>query len=58
MELPEADELEEDFLDMAWGVDPDSRLSCQVIAWTTKIWWLRSLNTPLIWCQNVTNRRA
>ena len=30
-ELPEADELEEDFLDKAWGVDPDSRLSCQVI---------------------------
>jgi 2Fe-2S ferredoxin len=30
VELPEADELEEDFLDKAWGVDPDSRLSCQV----------------------------
>jgi len=30
--LPEADELEEDFLDKAWGVDPDSRLSCQLIA--------------------------
>jgi len=30
-ELPKADELEEDFLDKAWGVDPDSRLSCQVI---------------------------
>ena len=29
--LPEADDLEEDFLDKAWGVDPDSRLSCQVI---------------------------
>ena len=29
--LPEADELEEAFLDKAWGVDPDSRLSCQVI---------------------------
>lgn len=29
--LPEADDLEEDYLDMAWGVDPDSRLSCQVI---------------------------
>ncbi|MDE0747898.1 MAG: ISC system 2Fe-2S type ferredoxin [Porticoccaceae bacterium] len=29
--LPEADELEEDYLDKAWGVDPDSRLSCQVI---------------------------
>ena len=29
--LEEADELEEDYLDKAWGVDPDSRLSCQVI---------------------------
>ncbi len=24
-----ADDLEEDYLDKAWGVDPDSRLSCQ-----------------------------
>ncbi len=29
--LPEADDLEEDYLDKAWGVEPDSRLSCQVI---------------------------
>lgn len=29
--LEEADELEEDYLDKAWGVDPDSRLSCQAI---------------------------
>ena len=29
--LPEADDLEEDFLDKAWGVEPDSRLSCQAI---------------------------
>lgn len=29
--LEPADDLEEDFLDKAWGVDPDSRLSCQVI---------------------------
>lgn len=27
--LEEASELEEDYLDKAWGVDPDSRLSCQ-----------------------------
>ena len=27
--LEEADDLEEDYLDKAWGVDPDSRLSCQ-----------------------------
>lgn len=29
--IDEADELEEDFLDKAWGLDPDSRLSCQAI---------------------------
>ncbi|GAA4096406.1 ISC system 2Fe-2S type ferredoxin [Zhongshania borealis] len=27
--LDEADELEEDMLDKAWGLEPDSRLSCQ-----------------------------
>ena len=26
-----SDELEDDMLDKAWGLDPDSRLSCQVI---------------------------
>ena len=26
-----ADELEDDFLDKAWGLDPDSRLSCQAM---------------------------
>ena len=36
-ELPEADELEEDFLDKARGVDPDSRLSCQVIVEDTDL---------------------
>ena len=29
--VAEADELEDDFLDKAWGLDPDSRLSCQTI---------------------------
>ncbi|MBT8138609.1 MAG: ISC system 2Fe-2S type ferredoxin [Gammaproteobacteria bacterium] len=29
--LDEADELEEDYLDKAWGVEPESRLSCQAI---------------------------
>ena len=29
--LNEADELEDDFLDKAWGLDPDSRLSCHAI---------------------------
>lgn len=29
--LSEADELEEDMLDKAWGLEPDSRLSCQAL---------------------------
>ncbi len=29
--LPPADELEEDMLDKAWGLEPQSRLSCQII---------------------------
>jgi 2Fe-2S ferredoxin len=29
--MEEADELEEDYLDKAWGVEPDSRLSCQAL---------------------------
>lgn len=29
--LEEATELEEDYLDKAWGVEPDSRLSCQAV---------------------------
>ena len=29
--LNQADETEEDLLDKAWGLDPDSRLSCQSI---------------------------
>lgn len=29
--LPEPSENEEDYLDKAWGLDPDSRLSCQAI---------------------------
>ncbi|MEM7208467.1 MAG: ISC system 2Fe-2S type ferredoxin [Pseudomonadota bacterium] len=27
--LEDATELEDDYLDKAWGLDPDSRLSCQ-----------------------------
>jgi len=27
--LNEADDLEEDYLDKAWGLEPESRLSCQ-----------------------------
>ncbi|MDB2410373.1 MAG: ISC system 2Fe-2S type ferredoxin [Pseudomonadales bacterium] len=29
--LSEADELEEDYLDKAWGLEPESRLSCQAL---------------------------
>ncbi len=29
--LAESDELEDDLLDKAWGLEPDSRLSCQAI---------------------------
>lgn len=29
--LEPSDELEDDYLDKAWGLDPDSRLSCQAI---------------------------
>lgn len=36
--LNEADELEEDMLDKAWGLEPNSRLSCQAVV----------ANTPLV----------
>lgn len=29
--IEEAEELEEDYLDKAWGLDTDSRLSCQAL---------------------------
>lgn len=29
--LEEADELEEDMLDKAWGLEPESRLACQAL---------------------------
>ncbi len=29
--ITESDEIEDDLLDKAWGLDPDSRLSCQAI---------------------------
>jgi 2Fe-2S ferredoxin len=29
--LQESDETEDDLLDKAWGLEPDSRLSCQVL---------------------------
>ena len=30
-DLAEADEAEEDLLDKAWGLEPESRLSCQAV---------------------------
>ena len=35
--LAEADELEEDLLDKAWGLEPQSRLSCQALVTTTDL---------------------
>ncbi|MFT6899112.1 MAG: 2Fe-2S ferredoxin [Paraglaciecola sp.] len=29
--MDESDELEDDLLDKAWGLEPDSRLGCQAI---------------------------
>uniref|UniRef100_UPI0034DE5EAA ISC system 2Fe-2S type ferredoxin n=1 Tax=Candidatus Thiodubiliella endoseptemdiera TaxID=2738886 RepID=UPI0034DE5EAA len=29
--MEESDEIEDDLLDKAWGLDPDSRLSCQAM---------------------------
>ena len=29
--LPESDELEDDMLDKAWGLEPESRLGCQAL---------------------------
>ena len=29
--LEDPDELEEDYLDKAWGLEPESRLSCQAV---------------------------
>lgn len=35
--LEEADEVEEDLLDKAWGLEPTSRLSCQAIVTDTPL---------------------
>jgi 2Fe-2S ferredoxin len=35
--LPEMDESEEDLLDRAWGLEPNSRLSCQAIVGRTDL---------------------
>jgi 2Fe-2S ferredoxin len=35
--LNETDELEEDYLDKAWGLEPESRLSCQADVGVTRL---------------------
>ena len=35
--LAEADEAEEDLLDKAWGLEPESRLSCQAVVGDTDL---------------------
>ena len=35
--LSEADDLEEDYLDKAWGLEPESRLSCQADVGVTRL---------------------
>ncbi len=35
--LEAADETEEDLLDKAWGLEPNSRLSCQAVVGTTPL---------------------
>ena len=35
--LEESDEVEEDMLDKAWGLEPDSRLSCQAVVADTDL---------------------
>jgi 2Fe-2S ferredoxin len=35
--IEESDEIEDDLLDKAWGLDPDSRLSCQAIVSDTDL---------------------
>ncbi|MBC6429035.1 MAG: ISC system 2Fe-2S type ferredoxin [Cellvibrionales bacterium] len=35
--LDPPDELEDDYLDKAWGLDPDSRLSCQALVTDTDL---------------------
>ncbi len=35
--LGEADEIEEDLLDKAWGLEPSSRLSCQAVVGQTPL---------------------
>lgn len=36
-DIDESDEIEDDLLDKAWGLEPDSRLSCQAIVGDTDL---------------------
>jgi len=50
--LNDSTEDEDDMLDKAWGLEPDSRLS----RWSGSRTWLSKFpNTPLIWCRNITD---
>lgn len=35
--MEESDDLEDDMLDKAWGLEPDSRLSCQAVVTDTDL---------------------
>ena len=47
--LEDAEENEEDYLDKAWGLEPESRLSCQAKV-GTKTSLSKFPNTRLTWC--------
>ncbi len=36
-DIDESDEIEDDLLDKAWGLEPDSRLSCQAMVGDTDL---------------------
>lgn len=51
--LAPADELEEDLLDRAWGLEPQSRLSCQVLVGEQDL----EIEIPLYTINMVSERR-
>ena len=53
--LNEMEEAEEDLLDRAWGLEPNSRLSCQAIVAKTDLW--RSRATPSTMPRKITDAR-
>ena len=52
--LEPSDELEDDMLDKAWGLEPDSRLSCQARVADEDL-TVKFQNTRSIWRLNNTN---